>query len=673
MQRLISHAMLSVACLSCGSANKPPTAPPAGAPTAAPHNPPPAPTATLRYDRLARLDFNRAAVRANLPLYWIADSNQNGAIEPAETAALLFYPTSPSYVKAGAFTAEFAAAYEALVALVAAPAPTDPRLALVGRDLDAGRATLVRTDLSGDSPAERAFVHHMLNVATLMDALYDKQTGAQAVATQVTDTLSQSLFRRNRGPKCAAPGTDRDPACTAIAGLTKAPVDVYPAELQKSDDFCKQLEARKDAEALLTPFTAVRTKDNTLVAVPYSEAYAAQMGAIASELEAAASALKDAKEPALIAYLTTAAKAFRDNNWQPADEAWAKMNVDNSKWYVRVAPDEVYWEPCARKAGFHLSFARINQGSRQWQEKLVPVQQEMENAIAAKAGKPYRPHKVAFHLPDFIDIVVNAGDDRDALGATIGQSLPNWGPVANEGRGRTVAMSNLYKDPDSLEARRQQAMSLLDAAAAAKYANATEPGLLSTILHEATHNLGPAHEYKVNGKTDDAAFGGPMASVMEELKAQTGALFYVEFLRSRSIITDDLATATYVDSIVWAFGHISQGMYAGSGAAKTRKTYSNVSAIQIGYLMDQGALVWDASAKAQNGKDQGAFVIKFDKLVPAIDAMMATVGGLKARGDRAGANALAAKYVDGPTVPHAIIAERFLRHPKASFVFAVSE
>ena len=50
--------------------------------------------------------------------------------------------------------------------------------------------------------------------------------------------------------------------------------------------------------------------------------------------------------------------------------------------------------------------------------------------------------------------MINAGDDRNPLGATIGESLPNWGPVANEGRGRTVAMVNLYLDPDSIAARR---------------------------------------------------------------------------------------------------------------------------------------------------------------------------------------------------------------------------
>ena len=54
-----------------------------------------------------------------------------------------------------------------------------------------------------------------------------------------------------------------------------------------------------------------------------------------------------------------------------------------------------------------------------------------------------------FKLPDFIDVVLNAGDQRKPIGATIGQSLPNWGPVAAAG-GRTMAMTNLYTDPDSV-------------------------------------------------------------------------------------------------------------------------------------------------------------------------------------------------------------------------------
>ena len=46
----------------------------------------------------------------------------------------------------------------------------------------------------------------------------------------------------------------------------------------------------------------------------------------------------------------------------------------------------------------------------------------------------YAARKVAFNFPDFIEIVLNAGDSRSALGAVMGQSLPNWGKVAQENR-----------------------------------------------------------------------------------------------------------------------------------------------------------------------------------------------------------------------------------------------
>jgi hypothetical protein len=669
--------LLVVATVACKSSPQPagPTpggdTPPVATPTepATPAPPPPV------YDRISRMDFNRYAVRENIPLYWIADRNNDGKLTRDEVTTLLFYGSSKKdYLQPKWFGADFNPAYEQIVA--ASQQKDDlsteegKRRALVGKDLDQGRATLVWNDLSGLSADEKKFVGHMQRVADLIDDLYETHNGATALRSKLpADAASHSLFRRNRGPKCVAPATENDPLCSAIPGSPKPVIDLYPAEIQTKDKWCQTLEARKDAKTLLSPFTAVRAKGADLVAVPYPEAYPQQMNAIAAELNAAADSLaRDPAEQPLVTYLRAAAAGFQNNNWVPADEAWSKMNVDNSKWYVRAAPDEVYWEPCAAKAGMHLTFALINQGSRAWQQKLVPVQQEMETAIAKAAGKPYVARKVTFHLPDFIDIVWNAGDDRDALGATIGQSLPNWGPVANEGRGRTVAMVNLYSDPDSIAARRAQAESMLDAKSLANYAGTQEPGLLSTILHEAAHNLGPAHEYKVNGKKDDDVFGGPMASVMEELKAQTSALYLLEFLRQKKIITDELAKQSYADAIVWALGHISQGMYTGTGE---RKAYSNLAAIQIGFLLDKGALTWDPKATAGNGTDQGALVINYDKLVPAVDEMMKVVAGIKARGDKKAADALAKKYVDGTTVPHKIIAERFQRFPKASFVFSV--
>jgi hypothetical protein len=393
------------------------------------------------------------------------------------------------------------------------------------------------------------------------------------------------------------------------------------------------------------------------------------MSIVARELDAAATALSGSGEQALVDYLTAAARAFRDNHWWPADEAWARMGPDNSKWYVRVGPDEVYWDPCGFKAGFHLTLARINQGSLEWQQRLSKVQQDMEAAVAEASGPPYAARKVGFDLPDFIDIVANAGDDRSPLSGTIGQSLPNVGPVAKESRGRTVAMVNLFNEPDSFATRRRAAESLFDRESLADYVDEPLPGNVATILHEAMHNLGPSQEYLVDGRTERSILGGPMSSLMEELKAQTGALFLIEPLRAKGVISDALARQVWVNSITWAIGHVAQGMWSEPG--HQRKTYSQLSAIQIGFLMDQGALSWDPEKPAANGTDKGAFHIHADRLLPAANAMMQLVGGIKARADKAGAEELAAKYVDTDRVPQAVIVERLARAPRASLVYSV--
>jgi hypothetical protein len=623
-------------------------------------------------NEIGRPEFNELAVRANLPVFWIGDANKDNNVDANEVATLLFYPP---------FEGDLDAAYAKILALKKLPlpdrsSPEGNRRALVIDDLAQGRAAIVHNDLSSQPEPVKAFAKRMLEVGKRIDALYLTMNGAAALATQVpaNDTESQSLFRRNRGPKCVGPKTETEKECSAIRGAPEPMVDVYPAKIdgvaQTDESFCKKLEARPDAKDLLDPFTAVREVDSKLVAVPYNEAYKDQMSAIAGELTAAADALAGANEDALVAYLRAAATAFTNNDWFPADEAWAKMNVGNSKWYVRVGPDETYWEPCAHKAGFHLTLSRINQGLVEWQDKLLPIQQDMENAVAARAGAPYKPRAVTFHLPDFIDIVVNAGDDRSPLGATIGQSLPNVGPVAKESRGRTVATANLYTDADSVESARAESASLLDIESMKEYVDDPLPGLLSTTLHEATHNLGPAQEYAVKGKPVEDKFGGPMDQLIEELKAQTGALFLVELLRGKGIVSDALARQIYVSSIVWAFGQISSGMYTTVG--HQRKTYPQLAAIQVGFLLDKGALTWDAKATAANGTDKGAFAIHLDKMVAASDEMMKLVAGIKARGDVRAAEALAKKYVDGKTVPFDAINERFRRSPRNSFVYSLT-
>jgi hypothetical protein len=619
-------------------------------------------------DKLTPAEFNALAVRLNLPLYWTGDTNGNKSTDDDEIARLLFYPGSAP---------DLDAAYKQMLAVEAEP-PLDTstaegkRRSLVRQDLAQGRPALVRTDFTQRSAAEKAFVQHMLKVAASIDDTYAAQKGLPALSAKVTsDPESQSLFRRNWGPKCLAPATQKNPDCSAIPGAPQPIVDSWPATLGKTPQtdsgFCALIEKQPNVE---DPFTAIHDVNGKLTAVPYSEAYKTSMTATAMELNAAADALNGANEEPLIAYLRAAANGFTTNNWWPADEAWARMNAQNSKWYVRAGPDEVYWDPCSIKAGFHLTLALINQGAKEWQEKLTSIQQDMETAIAQRAGAPYKVRQVKFHLPDFIDIVVNAGDDRSPLSGTIGESLPNFGPVAKESRGRTVAMVNIFNDPDTLASRRRSATTLIAADSMSEYSDDPLASQLSTVLHEATHNLGPAQEYAVRGTPIQKMFGGPIDSMLEELKAQTGGLFYVEMLRSKGMITDVLARQIYLSNVVWALGQSAKGMYT---ASHERQPYPQLAAIQLGILTEAGALTWDANATAANGQDKGAYMIHLDKMVATADAMMRTVAGIKGRGDKKGIEELIRKYVDGSTVvPHAAIEERWAREPRVSLVYSLA-
>ncbi|WP_437603656.1 hypothetical protein WMF28_18925 [Sorangium sp. So ce590] len=674
--------LAALVALAAGAACVQPHAPPpaeppqaAPAPTAA-QAAPPAP----RFDEIPRLDFNRIAVELDLPLFWIADRNSSGAVEPDEVSGLWHHTTAPAWVASGAFTPEFTSAYAAMTRIKAEGHPRagldeaeKRRRDAVLAELAAGRPSLLRSDFRGASAEDRAIVGHLLKVAELIEQIHAKQLGSAGMADKSPpdDPASRALFWRNQGPWCEQPRSRNEPSCSALPGKPPRVTGVYPARLQQDKTFCAALEARRDQQALLSPFTVVVEQGGALKAVPYSEAYKPEMEAVSRELKAAAEAIQSPGEAAFKAYLLAASQAFLDNGWELADEPWAKMNAENSAWYLRVGPDETYWEPCSRKAGFHVSFARINQESLTWQKKLDPVKADMEAAFAKLAGAPYKARKVAFHLPDFIDVLVNGGDSRAATGGTAGQSLPNWGRVATEGRGRTVAMVNLLHDDDSRAALREATASLFCKTTMESVSLERPVATLGTVLHEAAHNLGPAQGYKVKGKTDSEIYGGPLASMLEELKAQTGALFFTGWLVQQGVLDPALARMSEARDVIWALGQVGQGMHTAGGEPRP---YGQLAAIQLGSLLDAGALGFHRGEVAANGTDKGCFSIQADKLPAAAEALARTVLGIKARGDKAGALRLRDTYVEQEGAwkgLRGVIEERMQRMPLGSVVYAI--
>jgi len=620
-----------------------------------------------RWPSLTRVEFNRLAVQLDVPLFWLRDDADPGVLDPDELTLLGVGLDRSRFVTEGGFTAAFRRIEAAMI-------ERRRQEALVA-ELDQGRATLVYTDLAGANRQDQALVRQVTAAARTIEEIYALQRGSFDLRACLSgaDSVGQAVFRRNQGPWCQAPATEGDPFCNACPDFPPELSGLYPRALQRRPDFCKLLGDQPNAAALLDPFTVVREAElgEGFVAVPYSTFYADRMRRVATQLRTAADTTPKG-EQALKRYLLAAARAFETNQWQPADEAWAAMNATNSRWYLRIGPDEVYFEPCNRKAGFHVSFARIDPDSIYWQDKLTPLRQQMETALAEVIGAPYKARQVSVHMPDFIEIILNAGDSRAATGATIGQSLPNWGEVAEQGRGRTVVMSNLYTDPDSKAITRTKAEALLSAEAMRHYTDDKRLGLLDIVLHEASHNFGPHSDTKIDGKRPGDIFGGSLASVLEELKAQTGALYFVGWLMSKGVIDADQAHEVWLHAIIWCFGHISQGLIDSKGRPKP---YSQVAAVQVGFLSREGALSWQAEQPAANGRDQGRFQIDFGKFGPAVEKLMQQVGRIKTTGDVAGAKALIQPFISGQQ--HGLlhqpeIAARVRRQPKASFVYGVS-
>jgi len=92
------------------------------------------------------------------------------------------------------------------------------------------------------------------------------------------------------------------------------------------------------------------------------------------------------------------------------------------------------------------------------------------------------------------------------------------------------------------------------------------------------------------------------------------------------------------------------------------------------FLNQRGVLQWKATEKAANGTDTGCFDVDLAKWPAAVEDLSRLVFGIKSRGDRALAEKTRDEWVGDGTAwadLRGVIQERWLRAPKASFVYAI--
>src|SRR6185369_3376843 len=105
------------------------------------------------------------------------------------------------------------------------------------------------------------------------------------------------------------------------------------------------------------------------------------------------------------------------------------------------------------------------------------------------------------------------------------------------------------------------------------------------------------------------------------------------------------------------------------------KNYSQLAAIQLGSLCAGGAVEWKANELAANGTDRGCYEVQLEKWNASVSALAKQVLQIKGRGDKAAAEALKKRWVDDQgafTAQRALVADRWLRSPKSSFVYSIT-
>ena len=114
-------------------------------------------------DQLDRTSFNHAAMRLNLPIFWVYEETPSKEVRPELLTTLNFFPTELVWKdENGKFTKDFYDAYQKMVDIMKDPLrgaevgdAEKTRLTKVADELDQGAVTLVATDFSKSSDDEK--------------------------------------------------------------------------------------------------------------------------------------------------------------------------------------------------------------------------------------------------------------------------------------------------------------------------------------------------------------------------------------------------------------------------------------------------------------------------------------------------------------------------------------
>src|ERR1700674_1157714 len=372
--------------------------------------------------------------------------------------------------------------------------------------------------MSGLSAREQQLVRKLVEACGYLESIYWRQSDPEGL------TLYQSL---------ASPRNRRDVELRRYLWINASRFDLleqnkplvgtetippgrgfYPVGLTRDqvEQYVKEHPDQK--AAIYDQFTIVRWQHETLEAVPYRIAFRAFLEPAAKALREAAQLSDDA---ALAKFLRLRADALLSDDYFQSDLAW--LELKNPKVDIIFAPYETYTDGLLGVKGSYGAAVMVRNESESKKlelfQKYVP---EIQDPLPLAPED--RPSKHGLETPmEVMDAPFRAGDLTHGY-QPVADNLPN-DPRVHEQKGSKKLFFKNFMDARVNYVVLPVARKLMEPEQAARVSG--EGYLLTTIMHEICHGLGPAFARassdKSAGKVDIREAIGPGFSGLEEAKA----------------------------------------------------------------------------------------------------------------------------------------------------------
>ena len=395
----------------------------------------------------------------------------------------------------------------------------------------------------------------------------------------------------------------------------------YPAHLTRDqvEQYVKEHPEQK--AAIYDQFTIVRWQHENLEAVPYHIAFRAFLEPAARTLRAAAKLADDA---AFAKFLRLRADALLSDDYFPSDLAW--LELKNPKFDIIFAPYETYLDGLLGVKGSYGAavMVRNERESKKLElfQKYVP---EIQDALPLAAED--RPSKHGLETPmEVMDAPFRAGDLTHGYQA-VADNLPN-DPRVHEQKGSKKLFFKNFMDARVNYVVLPVARKLMEPEQAAKVSG--EGYLLTTIMHEICHGLGPAFARtssdKSAGKVDIREAIGPGFSGLEEAKADVTGMFALKWLVDHDALPKEKLEEYYASYVGGVFRTVRFG---------TAEAHGEAEMMEFNYLSERGAIRRNAN---------GRYAIDYEKMPGALADLAKELLEIEATGDRSRADKWFKKY-----------------------------